>query len=69
MNRTTIMLLFVLLSLAVTAQKQLNINANKKSAITSVEAKANELTELSDKIWSFEEGALQEKRSPSVLVI
>lgn len=50
------------------AQKKPKINANKKAAIASVESKANELTTLSDKIWSYEEVAFQEKQSAVALM-
>jgi aminobenzoyl-glutamate utilization protein B len=50
------------------AQKKPKINANKKAAIASVESKANELTTLSDKIWSYEEVAFQEKQSAAALM-
>jgi len=50
------------------SQKKPKINANKKSAISSVERKANDLTALSDKIWSFEEVAFQEEQSAAALI-
>lgn len=50
------------------AQKKPKINAIKKAAIASVESKSNELTTLSDKIWSYEEVAFQEKQSAAALM-
>ncbi|MEQ9167463.1 MAG: amidohydrolase [Fulvivirga sp.] len=65
--------LFTLLIICTTvvqtnAQKKPKINANKKAAIASVESKAIELTTLSDKIWSYEEVAFQEKQSAAALM-
>ncbi len=48
-------------------QKKPKINANKKAVIASVEEKQNSLTELSDKIWGFEEVAFQETQSAEAL--
>lgn len=68
MKRNIIILFLLLVNLTVTAQKKPKINVNKKVAITSVDAKANELAELSDKIWSFEEVAFQEEQSAAALM-
>ena len=50
------------------AQKKPKINANKKAVITSVESNFDALTELSDKVWSYEEIAFQETKSAAALV-
>lgn len=50
------------------SQKKPKINSNKKAVIATVESKASELTELSDKIWSFEEVAFQEDQSAAALI-
>ena len=47
------------------AQKK--INQNKKSVIQHVETNYKQLTELSDKIWSYEEIAFQETQSSAAL--
>lgn len=49
------------------AQKKPKINANKKAVLVSIENKYAQLTELSDKIWSFEEIAFQETQSAGAL--
>ncbi|MGI9542701.1 MAG: M20/M25/M40 family metallo-hydrolase, partial [Cyclobacteriaceae bacterium] len=63
-------LLFLLISSVLApgqAQKKPKINANKKAVIASIDSKYAQLTELSDKIWSFEEIAFQEKQSAQAL--
>ena len=54
--------------LPVCGQKKPKINANKKMAIAAIDSKGNELTALSDKIWSFEEVAFQEEQSSAALM-
>ena len=49
------------------AQSKPNINKNKKAVIQNVEANYNNLTDLSDKIWSYEEIAFQETQSAAAL--
>jgi len=49
------------------AQKKPNINANKKAVMASVENKFEQLSELSDKIWAYEEIAFQEVKSSKAL--
>lgn len=69
MKKTTLLLLALCLFIVSTqAQKKPKINANKKEAITKVESKADQLTELSDKIWGFEEVAFQEDQSAAALM-
>lgn len=63
------LLIFITLFCAVSvyAQKKPKINNNKRSAIQTVENQVDQLIELSDKIWSYEEVAFQEKRSSEAL--
>jgi len=49
------------------AQGGAGIGKNKQAVITSIEAKAGQLTDLSDRIWSFEETAFQETQSSKAL--
>lgn len=49
------------------AQNGSNIGDNKLAVITSVDSKYDQLTDLSDKIWSFEEIAFQEVQSSKAL--
>ena len=46
---------------------QKHTNKNKKAVIENVEANYKKLTELSDKIWSYEEIAFQETQSSAAL--
>lgn len=48
-------------------QKKPKINSNKKAIIASIDAKSQALTDLSDKIWGFEEVAFQETQSAKAL--
>lgn len=66
--RINVILLLIIVSVSVTAQKKTKINANKKTAIAAVESKGNELSELSDKIWAYEEVAFREKQSAAALI-
>ncbi len=50
------------------AQKKPAFLSTKQKAITSLEGKYSELTELSNKIWAFEEVAFQEKQSAAALI-
>jgi aminobenzoyl-glutamate utilization protein B len=61
---TTLLMSCVLFSYA---QKKPKINANKKAVMASVENKMDQLTELSDKIWAYEEIAFQEVQSSQAL--
>lgn len=49
------------------AQKKPAVNKNKQAVIASIESKFDQLTNLSDKIWSFEEIAFQETQSAQAL--
>ena len=49
------------------AQKKPKINKNKQSIIANVERNYEQLTDLSDKIWSYEEIAFRETQSSAAL--
>lgn len=49
------------------AQKKAKVNKNKQAVIASVDGKYDQLTNLSDKIWSYEEVAFQETKSAEAL--
>jgi aminobenzoyl-glutamate utilization protein B len=49
------------------AQQKPKINDNKKAVIATVDRMYDQLTDLSDKIWSYEEIAFQETRSAKAL--
>ncbi len=67
MKKHFLLFLIVLLNCSVYAQKKPKINNNKKAAIESIEKSFDELTDLSDKIWSYEEVAFQEDQSSKAL--
>lgn len=67
MKKVTITCLMLFCVLTTYAQKKPKINANKKAVIASVESKKEQLTELSDKIWAYEEVAFQETQSAKAL--
>lgn len=49
------------------AQKKPAINKNKRAVMASIDSKYDQLTALSDKIWSFEEIAFRETQSAKAL--
>jgi len=49
------------------AQEKPKISQNKKAVMASIDSKYEQLTELSDKIWSYEEIAFQETKSAKAL--
>ncbi len=66
--RVQLILSFVLLLVVTSyAQKRPKINKNKKSIIANVERNYEQLTDLSDKIWSYEEIAFRETQSSAAL--
>ena len=67
MNKALLPILMLVFLLPGYTQKKPKINANKKAVITSIETKYDQLTALSDKIWSYEEVAFQESQSAQVL--
>lgn len=60
-------ILILCLAISSTAQTKPKISKNKQAVITSIDSKFKQLTDLSDKIWSFEEIAFQEKQSAKAL--
>lgn len=52
---------------SVYAQKKPKTNPNKQAVIATIDQKFAELTDLSDRIWSFEEIAFQETQSAKAL--
>ena len=67
MRFACMLLCLTLLSCSVSAQKKLKVNNNKQSVIANVDNNYKQLTELSDKIWSYEEIAFQETQSAKAL--
>jgi aminobenzoyl-glutamate utilization protein B len=67
MKKSILLIPLCFIILNVTAQKKPKINANKQSVIGWVDANSSDLTELSDKIWSYEEIAFQEFKSSKAL--
>ena len=66
--RVQFILSFVLLLVVTSyAQKQPKTNKNKRSIIANVERNYEQLTDLSDKIWSYEEIAFRETQSSAAL--
>ncbi len=63
---STMLLLCAFCTLS-TAQGKLKFNENKEAVIATIDQKYQELTDLSDKIWSFEEIAFQETQSAKAL--
>lgn len=56
-----------MLTVGAFAQQATKINDNKQAVIATVDGMYEELTELSDKIWSYEEIAFQETKSAKAL--
>lgn len=63
---STMLLLCAFCTLSL-AQGKLKFNKNKEAVIATIDQKYKELTDLSDKIWSFEEIAFQETQSAKAL--
>ncbi|MEP2770586.1 MAG: amidohydrolase [Fulvivirga sp.] len=68
MLRTLTSILAVTVFFTASAQKKGKVNSEKQYAIKAAENKYDELTTLSDKIWSYEEIAFQEKQSAEALI-
>lgn len=64
----TLTLALSLVSIFVVAQKKPAFMRQKMKVISSVESKYDEPTELSDKIWSYEEVAFRENKSSAALI-
>lgn len=59
--------LLFLIVVSAEAQKKAKISKEKQEAIKIVDTHVNELTELSDKIWAYEEVAFRESKSAKAL--
>ncbi len=68
MRIRTAVISLLLLSTCVLAQKKPPHISKKEKAINSIEAEYKSLTDLSDKIWSFEEVAFRENKSAAALI-
>jgi len=68
MLRTLTSILAVTVFFTASAQKKGKVNSEKQYAMKAAENKYDELTTLSDKIWSYEEIAFQEKQSAEALI-
>jgi len=60
-------ILFFLLSMSQLLTAQEHSNKNKAHVINSIEAKYDALSDLSDRIWSYEEIAFKETQSSEAL--
>lgn len=67
MKRLLIILLLGIVAFPLSAQKKQKINKNKQDVLASISDQSAGLTELSDKIWSYEEIAFQEVKSSKAL--
>ena len=67
MKRLTFLLLSLALIFGAQAQKKPKIDKNKQAVISAVDAQIDELTNLSDQIWGFEEIAFREQKSSKAL--
>lgn len=67
MKKLFILLLICVFSTQLVAQKKKRISKNKQLAISTLDNKYQELTTLSDKIWSYEEVAFREFKSSEAL--
>lgn len=68
MRKILLAVIVLAVSTAAIAQKKAKINKNKQAVLTSVDAKYDELTALSDAIWGFEEIAFRETQSAEALI-
>ncbi len=67
MKKHFILILICVFSTQLVAQKKKQISKNKQLAISTLDNKYQELTTLSDKIWSYEEVAFREFKSSEAL--
>ena len=67
MKKHFILILICVFSTQLVAQKKKRISKNKQLAISTLDNKYQELTTLSDKIWSYEEVAFREFKSSEAL--
>lgn len=67
MRLQLIILIGLSLNIQIQAQKKPKINKNKQAVIATIDSKNQQLIDLSDKIWSFEEVAFRETQSAQAL--
>ena len=67
MKKLLLGLLAIMLATVSYAQKKPKINKNKQAVLATIDKRYAELTELSDKVWSYEEIAFQEEQSAKAL--
>lgn len=67
MKKIGLVCLAAVLTVSTFSQQAAKINDNKQAVITTVDGMYEQLTELSDKIWSYEEIAFQETQSAKAL--
>lgn len=67
MKKTLLLYLMVFMSTSAFAQKKQKVSNKKNAAIESIDTRIDELTTLSDKIWSYEEVAFKEDKSSQAL--
>lgn len=67
MKKLGLVCMVAMLTVGAFAQQATKINDNKQAVIATVDGMYEELTELSDKIWSYEEIAFQETKSAKAL--
>ncbi|MGK7390348.1 MAG: amidohydrolase [Candidatus Cyclobacteriaceae bacterium M2_1C_046] len=67
MRKFMLLSLLFLIVVSAEAQKKAKISKEKQEAIKIVDTHVNELTELSDKIWAYEEVAFRESKSAKAL--
>lgn len=67
MRQTLTFCIILLLVVTSHAQKRPKTNKNKKAIIANVDRNYEQLTQLSDKIWSYEEIAFRETKSSTAL--
>lgn len=66
--KNLVYLLLSIFAISGNAQKKPANLSLKQAAIKNLDAKYNELTQLSDKVWSYEEIAFQESKSAAALI-
>ncbi|MEM8888126.1 MAG: amidohydrolase [Bacteroidota bacterium] len=67
MKSKSLSIVLCFLCLSIYAQEKPKINKNKKAVISSLDSKFEELKDLSDRIWGFEEIAFRETQSAEAL--
>ena len=68
MNKSITLILLLLLSTSFVFGQKLKYKKEKEAVSASIEAHSDGLTELSDKIWAYEEVAFREFKSAAALI-